>query len=131
MKRIFSTVFAIFFLLISAGITLNMHYCQGKLIEVAFKSDNHSGCCSEAKSCHEEKSKKCCDDETVLIQFDEVQIPVYLPTLPLFDFANSLPQPSVDQSISLWQDSFITEEDYPPPDPQPLWLLYQSLTFYG
>ena len=93
MLQVLHLFLAILVLLGSAGVTVNRHFCMGKLKSVAIFG--------EAEKCHKEQTKKscpfhpaveeqpegkkkgCCDDESNLVQIDDQErTPVEaLPTL--------------------------------------------------
>ncbi len=59
MKKSFIILFSFFYLTITSGITMNLHYCGGKLKTVSFfNKDVEKGCCGSKK-----KSKGCCKDK--------------------------------------------------------------------
>lgn len=55
-----------FYLTVTSGITMNLHYCGGKLKTVSIFSNNEKGCCGSKK-----KSKGCCKDKTTVIKVQE------------------------------------------------------------
>lgn len=60
MKESAIILFALFYLTVTSGIAVNIHYCGGKIKNVSLfaKSDNENGCCGNKK-----KSKGCCKDK--------------------------------------------------------------------
>ena len=130
LKRFATIVLAGFYLVVTAGFTVNAHYCSGKLVDYKiFKTPSH--CCSKEKSCHSD-SINCCDDETIMIQLDQWQIAT---TLPGYQAHPNLLAPG----IPIFRESYAlnTEplkkysRDHPPPQRESLWLLYRKITFYG
>lgn len=120
---------AMFYLVISAGFTLHAHYCGGKLVDLEmFSKPDH--CCSKATSCHKENTK-CCGDETIVIQLEEWQVASNLPVydITLVDIIHPV-DPELNTPIQLPQSEFISTKP-PPPRSEPLWLLYQQLTYYS
>ena len=63
MKKIIVAIFAIFYLAISSGFTLHMHYCMNKLADWGLAQNNSSTCpkCGMKKT--DNKNKGCCKDE--------------------------------------------------------------------
>lgn len=66
---------AFFYLLLSIGIEVDLHYCLGELKDV--KIFNHhtvdETCCSDIK-CSLEKSFSCCDNEHLCYQIEDDQL---------------------------------------------------------
>jgi hypothetical protein len=64
MKKSIIVLLALFYLIITSGLTISMHYCGGKLKEISFFSTgNEEGCCGSKK-----KSKGCCNDKSAFIK---------------------------------------------------------------
>ena len=66
MQKFLVIFFSMLYLTVTSGITVNLHYCGGKLKTVSFFSNNEKGCCGTKK-----KSKGCCKDKTKLIKVEE------------------------------------------------------------
>jgi hypothetical protein len=60
MKKFTIILFAFFYLTVTSGIAVNIHYCGGKIKTVSLfaKGDTEKGCCGSKK-----KSKGCCKDK--------------------------------------------------------------------
>jgi hypothetical protein len=120
---------AVFYLVINAGFTLNAHYCAGKMVEIEVFSKPEQ-CCTKSQSCHQE-DPKCCDDESILVQLDEWQLPS---TLPLYQvkviFSQIIPTTTRVEFIDN-QTELNASIEPPPPKATDLWLLYHKLTYYG
>ncbi len=131
MARLGVITFSLFYLLVSSGVVLNLHFCKGKIVDIAAFSDVKS-CCAKKKSCgKEDMPGKCCHDETVVIQFDQWQVQGSSITLDLQGVfvADVLSQYDLDlvaepQTKELFYD-------LPPPKPRDLWKIYNRLIFYG
>ena len=63
MKKIFIAILALIYISTSAGATLHMHYCMGKLADWGLGHNKSKTCskCGMEKS--EEKDNGCCKDE--------------------------------------------------------------------
>ncbi|MGZ3867174.1 MAG: HYC_CC_PP family protein [Bacteroidia bacterium] len=69
MKKLFFIVFSFLYLVSSAGVSFNVHYCGGKIKGISlFASDENGGCCGKKM-----KSKKCCKEKTVIYSVKETQ----------------------------------------------------------
>lgn len=87
-KKFLAVFFAIFYLAITFGFVVNMHFCNGKLenLSIAYlATDNYSdlkachvesySCCShDISSCKMDHDSSCCDNKQQLIHFDNNQI---------------------------------------------------------
>ena len=61
MKKLITTILAIFYLGVSSGASIDMHYCMGQLIDWGISQDETEKC----NNCGMEKglSSDCCKDE--------------------------------------------------------------------
>lgn len=102
MKKFIITIVAFFYLAVSSGFTLHMHYCMGKLADWALWNNESKTCggCGMEKS--EEKDNGCCKDEHKfvknetdqkaaeasfqMIQLAATALPVLVIELPAVDF---------------------------------------------
>ena len=80
MKRFLIVIFALLYIGLSSGITLTIHHCMGKLVEVGIWQDETCNTCG-AKHAH----KSCCSTETQFIKIsddqnvDQLQVIKYVP----------------------------------------------------
>lgn len=58
MKKFLVIFFSIFYLTSTSGISINIHYCGGKIKHVSLFNSSEKGCCGKKKM-----SKKCCKDK--------------------------------------------------------------------
>lgn len=58
MKLFFSILFSVFYLTSTSGITVNAHYCGGKMKHISFLKSDGKNCCGKKKM-----SKNCCKDK--------------------------------------------------------------------
>lgn len=64
MKKLIIILFSFFYLGLTSGITLNLHYCGGKIKSISFfHSNDEDGCCGKKM-----KSKGCCDEKTTIFK---------------------------------------------------------------
>lgn len=68
MKKLFFIVFSFLYLVSSAGVSFNVHYCGGKIKGISLFSTEEDGCCGKKM-----KSKKCCKEKTVVYTVKETQ----------------------------------------------------------
>lgn len=61
MKKFIITILAVFYLGVSSGATVHLHYCMGKLIDWSFSHEEANEC----SNCGMEQgnSKNCCKDQ--------------------------------------------------------------------
>lgn len=126
-KKATLIAFTGFYLALSLGFSLNLHYCGGKLanLRIVVAAPN---CCCDAGG-----DKNCCSDASISLQMDLDQQVTYPPSWEI-----NLPIVSV--STILFQEdgiNFIPERitpHYPNPPPirsQETRIKMGSLTFYG
>ncbi|GIV33746.1 MAG: hypothetical protein KatS3mg031_1281 [Chitinophagales bacterium] len=104
--RIINIPLAVLILLLSAGVSIDLHYCKNELRKISLFSsagschDNFKSCCAsrQQKTCHrEDHDDNCCKNETRFVKYDQqytveqvAQVGVKLPvaacgSLALFD----------------------------------------------
>ena len=131
MKRVAVSFFALFYLLVTTGLTLDVHYCGGKMVDIEVLG-NADHCCSKVKtSCPREEKNNCCKDETVVVQLDQWQIVSNLASLDVIPVVvgNEIRNTQTrDIPVATLHQIF---NDLPPPKTQPLWLLYNARIYYG
>lgn len=66
MKKYIIILFSLFYFAIASGITMNFHYCGGKLKKISLFSNDEDGCCGNKM-----KSKNCCKNKTTVIKVEE------------------------------------------------------------
>gem|GEM_PF-4498858 len=69
MKRFLIVIFALLYIGLSSGITLTIHHCMGKLVEVGIWQDETCNTCG-AKHAH----KSCCSTETQFIKMQTIRM---------------------------------------------------------
>jgi len=131
MKRFSILSFALFYLLVSSGLALNIHYCGGEMVDLKIFTEVEHECCSEGNTCHQETTRSCCDDETILVQLDSWQVAASNISYDVV-VAGVIPN-SLDfkEEVAIDRNHDAAFLDLPPPKPKDLWLLYQRLTYYG
>jgi hypothetical protein len=71
LKKIFITILAVFYLVVTSGVIMNFHYCMGKVSSVSFshEKDHNDGSCSK---CGMDKTENhCCKDEAKSIKLSD------------------------------------------------------------
>ncbi|HLG40237.1 MAG TPA: hypothetical protein VI461_11235 [Chitinophagaceae bacterium] len=102
MKKIAAFILALFYLTVSAGATLHLHYCMGKLIgsELVHNTSKKCGKCGMEKS----NDNECCKDELTQLKIENDQnIPGSgLQTLAVFpvDISGYMAETAADQLSS-------------------------------
>jgi len=100
MKRITFFILAFLYISTNTGVTINMHYCMGELVnwEFSHKKDQNCANCGMKGS----ESDGCCNDQQKLLKLDTVQkiadAAFELPHLISFP---ALVQPSIELGFSL------------------------------
>lgn len=68
MKKFLVIFFSLFYLTSTSGISLNVHYCGGKVKHISLFYKNDKGCCGKKKM-----SKKCCKDKIAYFKIKDNQ----------------------------------------------------------
>ncbi len=88
---------AMFYLTVSSGLAMNIHYCMGKISSVTFghEADHNDGSCSK---CGMSKTENhCCTDETQFVKLTDDQQVLQKST---FAFFTSVEVPYSDVSLN-------------------------------
>jgi hypothetical protein len=128
MKKLAAIIFSIFYLTVTIGIAVNVHYCHGEIYSVQFFAMQDDCCCGDSGS-----SNNCCHLDSQLIKLaDQQAFTAHLRLNP--EQPVSILFLDDEQGDGLVCESgfsfFITGPDILPPKP-PAWLLHCSLIFYG
>jgi hypothetical protein len=120
--------FSLIYLLVITGIPLTLHYCHGKLESVKILSSAIDGCCG-----NEGMLKGCCKNIHYLLkaETDHQQVSqVY--SITVYDSGQSIRWQIIENQMVLKIQIFpLTFDNLPPPDTIPIWLINNSLTYYG
>ena len=128
MKRFLTISMAMMYFLLTAGLTINVHYCLGEIESITPFVKAYSCCCGT-----NEMPMDCCGDEQMIFQFS--------PDDQLVKSDNSIFKAPLLETIEIASLRFIENEDHqkviikscksPPPDRIPIWLKNSSFIFYG
>lgn len=70
MKNAFISIIAVFYLAVTGGMVINIHYCMGKISSVTFTGNDHAdGTCGK---CGMNKTgKHCCKDDVKTVKLSD------------------------------------------------------------
>jgi len=129
MKRASILLLASFYFAISVGISLNLHYCGGKIAAVSVAFVAPSCCCGE-----KEEKKSCCSDQEIKLQMDTDQ---HFATAADLTQDLELFKPAITINETPWQiypTSEISFQNYAQPPPlssKSMRIRMHALTVYG
>jgi len=129
MKRSVTIVFLSFYVLISLGLTINLHYCGGKLESLNLFGNTDSCCCGG-----EIMNKSCCENQVLHYEISDEQRVSQdnrILTIPSFDLDI---QPIIDITLlnnEIELDFQRLENSTSPPFKNPFWILNCSLIYYA
>ena len=135
MKRITVILLSVFYLFVSLGLAVNVHYCQGQLCRQQLRSAPPRGCCDIEDNCctEAETHEKCCDEQLFYFQIPSEQQQIKTNNTD-YSFDQSVLQETSCFSYNLLNvrqeavsDIYILQ----PPGKQSIRLLHCSLTYYG
>jgi hypothetical protein len=121
-KKIILSFFALFYLLVSTGFTVDRHYCMGQFVGVDFHNKENEACDRCGMT---EKNNGCCHDQTAYFKLPQghtAQSPINIPKSSIDIIIPSLQQ---WPTISNWPVSstpVFRLIDLPPPDGPPLYI---------
>ncbi len=128
MKKFAAILFSFFYLAITIGIAVNIHYCQGELESIQLLAEQETWYSGD-----DAKSSTCCNDNSLIVQFENEQ------TLTS-NFHVGFDQPVIELQITAQSNKdldnidkgvlFLKNDNLSPPEP-PVWLLNCSFVFYG
>lgn len=106
MKKSFIILFSLFYLTVASGITINLHYCNGKLRQISFlNSKKEKGCCGSKM-----KSKGCCSDKAAFVKVNDNHHSIKIINLTfnhfkIFDATLLAPQVSLNVSETIFYNT--------------------------
>ena len=71
MKKVTVFILALLYITTSSGVTINMHYCMGKLVDLNFSHNKDQNCSNCGMK--ETESNGCCEDEKKFLKIDNAQ----------------------------------------------------------
>jgi len=124
MKRFLTIIFASFYLLLSVGANIDVHYCGKNIQSVKINAENIKSCCGE------NEIPGCCSNRSYLVQLD-VEQEVYQNDLVFYVFSSPINENSSINELVPVKEKKIFYNKYVPPNPIKKFILFSSLTYYG
>jgi len=127
MKRASLILFTAFYLMVSLGVSLNLHYCGGKLASVSIDLPGDKCCCGD------ESTNSCCSDASLSMAMDVDQQLTAPPSFELEMAHVNLPI-WVDQAAVVVSSTLKITPHFPNPPPissVDLRIQMGALTYYG
>ena len=127
MKRLFAIIFTFYYLTLSIGLAISVHYCEGEVYSVAIFNKAES-CCEDNSSCC-----SCCEDDQYLIQAETSEQLIVAKHYSFLEDEGFLLNFFI-QTIPVSEDGknfFEQIIDYSPFEDPPIWLINCSLVFYA
>jgi len=128
LKRISTILLSIVYLVLVTGISLNFHYCGGKLKSIAIQSKAEACCCGG-----DEMESNCCNNKQLLIQFhtDQKLIVSNKISFELSEYIEiERPELKIENLLQSTTQNFLFF-DIPPPPKIAIWKSNCSYLFYG
>ena len=129
MKKLASIIVSIVYLVLSTGVLVNLHYCQGEIESISVVTNNSLCCCATIDF----DDNGCCKNEQLLVHLDndEQIITKHRKLQEVFKFIekDSFEKLLVeDDSIG---KEYFTFEDISPPPKLGIWKTNCTFLFYG
>ena len=129
MKKFLVSIFAIFYLAISSGFTVQVHYCMDKLSgwELSLLNEKQPSC--ERCGMHMDEENTCCKDEQKVVKFDSDQKAPQLQNLVFHPVAivQNLPQTNFSRTALILPVTLIGNNFHEPPGfAMPLFVRHQN-----
>jgi len=128
MKKLSAILLSVLYLVLTTGISLNIHYCGGKIESVSFISEVNSCCCES-----NEMQNNCCKNKQLFIKFESDQKLISCNTINFKADEYVGIQNSVllsEHRFESKQQSFSFFDFNPPPGPD-IWKLNCAFLYYG
>lgn len=130
MKRLLLTILALFYLGMSTGMTVHLHYCMGELVKFGLSAPEQSACpyCGMKKK--EESKKPCCKDDAAQAKVEQspkadsqnYQFPLLMP-IPADPMAWKIP-------VAVWSvASHNAHLPHTPPEKEPVPVFIRNCTY--
>ncbi|MCG8699510.1 MAG: hypothetical protein MI922_15745 [Bacteroidales bacterium] len=129
MKKVFTIAFTFFYLAVSVGVSVNMHYCHDRLVSVTVYADAKECCCTADFGI----KKSCCTYENIFVMLEESQQPVSSVKLISSKLLVSTVNIETEKlkQLEIVTDVKLSPINYTQSTSPPLWLLNSNFTFYG
>lgn len=113
-KKFVVAIFAVFYLAISSGFTVHLHYCMGKLANLDLFQGNKNKC--GICGMHKKNAKGCCKDEHKVVKFTHDQKSDDNTVIKIKQLTKLLPSVVVvEYSSVLSQTEYKERYNLPPP----------------
>lgn len=66
LKKIIYILFIFYYLLLASNVSIDLHFCGGKVTDIGFFKSNKDDNCA----CNKMAKSNCCDDVTIVSKFD-------------------------------------------------------------
>lgn len=128
MKRIITIILAVFYISLSSGAMLSLHYCEGNFESIAINNEAYTCCCGSGdimSSCCENKEFSLevnTDEYLVLTSNDLIKkfVQIGLSNSEI-EYHNPI---EIEEQLIVFDELFLLRSE-------PIWLLNCSFTFYG
>lgn len=127
MKRILAFILALFYITLTSGAYINIHYCGGDIQSVDLGAQHELCCCGMDYS-----NSSCCENEIVQLKIDVDQDVVFVKNInsKLF-LSNIISNSSNELTETVFNDIKFNDIFIPPPKSEHIWLINCTLIFYG
>ncbi|MFC2124922.1 hypothetical protein ACFLU5_08940 [Bacteroidota bacterium] len=136
MKRAFTILLTAFYLFLTAGLPITVHYCHGQIEEIRILS-KAVNCCEDMEMpanscCNIEINTDCCSNEYYFFQLD-IDEEIVSPYTISKSLVATITKVLIDDSIDTFDVDHNTYQyrDLPPPKNQPIWLMNCNFSLYG
>ncbi|MGV8094662.1 MAG: hypothetical protein AB2L24_22645 [Mangrovibacterium sp.] len=128
MKKLVSILISVFYLTVTIGLIVDVHYCYGEIESVRLYGEPEDCCCGDDSS-----DISCCHSDVQFIKFENKPTLVSGSRLIIQPLAFDLliiESRADDLLTKGGQPFYFSTSDLPPPE-LPVWLLFCSLIYYG
>ncbi len=126
MNKLATILISVFYLTVTIGLAVDVHYCQGEFESVGLYGETDDCCCSDVAG-----NAGCCNSDVQLIKFENEPTPGSRLSIQPQAFVLLLIEDRSDDLLTkTGQPLYFLTSGLRPPE-LPAWLLFCSLVYYG
>lgn len=126
MSKLATILISVFYLTVTIGLAVNVHYCQGELQSVGLSSQADDCCCGDVSG-----DADCCRSEVQFITFENDQTPGSRLSIQPQAFDLLTIENRSDDLLTRTARPFYFSSSNMLRADLPAWLLFCSLVYYG
>jgi len=129
LKKAFILVIAVFYLTVTSGVVVNLHYCMNRIASISFghERDHEDGSCSKCGM--NKTSNHCCKDDVQFVKVNDAHTAV-VPVDDLIHTAETLPVAEIDLQDAAQGATVEHNDSYFSPPPGAFNKIYRTIRVF-